>query len=110
MLLKPEALQRNRSDMTKPSARIREEIARLQEQLKRAESREAERIGRIALKAGIGDLSIDEDDLQTAFLDLVRRFRTARLAVNAWGREAAVDASAASSFTTGAAQSNIGEG
>jgi len=96
--------------MKKPSARIREEIARLQEQLKHAESREAERIGRIALKAGIGDLSIDEDDLQTAFLDLVRRFRTARLAVNAWGREAPAEASAASSSTTGAAQSNIGEG
>jgi hypothetical protein len=96
--------------MKKPSARIREEIARLQEQLKQAESREAERIGRIALKAGIGDLPIDEEDLQTAFLDLARRFRTARLAVNAWGSEAAADASAASSFTTGAAQSNIGEG
>lgn len=40
--------------MKKPSSKIREEIARLQDQLKQAETREAERIGRIALKAGLG--------------------------------------------------------
>lgn len=60
--------------MRKPSARIREEIARLQEQLKTAETREAERIGRIALRAGIGDLAIDDDALETAFQGLVRQF------------------------------------
>ena len=36
--------------MKKPSSRIKEEIAKLQEQLKAAETREAERIGRIALE------------------------------------------------------------
>ncbi|WP_271567474.1 TraC family protein [Bradyrhizobium sp. CCBAU 11386] len=40
--------------MKKPSRHIMDEIARLQEQLKQAETREAERIGRIALRAGLG--------------------------------------------------------
>ena len=61
--------------MKKPSSKIREEIARLQEQLKAAETREAERIGRIALKAGLGDIEIDEDALFAAFEDLTGRFR-----------------------------------
>ena len=42
--------------MKKPSSKIREEITRLQEQLRQAETREAERIGRIALKAGLGEI------------------------------------------------------
>ncbi|MEP3302451.1 MAG: conjugal transfer protein TraC [Roseibium sp.] len=61
--------------MKKPPSRIKEEIAKLQEQLKAAETREAERIGRIALKAGIGEVEIDESKLLTAFEDLAKRFR-----------------------------------
>ncbi len=61
--------------MKKPSSRIREEIARLQDQLKQAETREAERIGRIALKAGLGEIEIDEAELQAAFEETARRFR-----------------------------------
>ena len=61
--------------MKKPSSRIREEIVKLQEQLKYAETREAERIGRIALRAGIGEIEIAETDLQAAFEDLAKRFR-----------------------------------
>lgn len=61
--------------MKKPSSRIREEIARLQDQLKQAETREAERIGRIALKAGLGEIEIDEAELQAAFEDVAKRFR-----------------------------------
>ena len=61
--------------MKKPSSKIREEIARLQEQLRAAETREAERIGRIALKAGIGEIEIDEAELQTAFEEIAGRFR-----------------------------------
>lgn len=72
--------------MRKPSARIREEIARLQEQLKTAETREAERIGRIALRAGIGDLAIDDDALETAFQGLVRQF-TAGISSSSTGLE-----------------------
>lgn len=61
--------------MKKPSSRIREEIARLQDQLRAAATREAERIGRIALKAGIGEIEIDEAELQTAFEEIAGRFR-----------------------------------
>lgn len=61
--------------MKKPSSRIREEIARLQDQLKQAETREAERIGRIALKAGLGEIEIDEVELQAAFEEIAKRFR-----------------------------------
>lgn len=61
--------------MKKPSSRIREEIAKLQEQLKHAETREAERIGRIALRAGLGEIEIEESDLQSAFEELTKRFR-----------------------------------
>ncbi|MCF3640312.1 TraC family protein [Rhizobium sp. TRM95111] len=61
--------------MKKPSSKIREEIARLQDQLKAAETREAERIGRIALKAGLGEIEIAEAALQAAFEDIAGRFR-----------------------------------
>ena len=61
--------------MKKPSSRNREEIARLQEQLKAAETREAERIGRIALKAGLGEVEIDEAKLLEGFEELAKRFR-----------------------------------
>lgn len=61
--------------MKKPASRIRDEIARLQEQLRAAETRQAERIGRIALKAGLGEIEIDEAELQSAFEQLAERFR-----------------------------------
>lgn len=60
--------------MKKPTAKIREEIARLQEQLKQAETRDAERIGRIALRAGIGEIEIEEADLLAAFEEVAGRF------------------------------------
>ncbi|WCK80067.1 conjugal transfer protein TraC [Agrobacterium fabrum] len=61
--------------MKKPSSKIREEIARLQDQLRQAETREAERIGRIALKAGLGEIEIEEAELQAAFEEITGRFR-----------------------------------
>ena len=61
--------------MKKPPSRIREEIAKLQEQLRQAETRDAERIGRIALKAGLGEIELDETELQAAFEKLAARFR-----------------------------------
>lgn len=61
--------------MKKPSSKIREEIAKLQEQLKQAETREAERIGRLALKAGLGDIEIEERVLVTALEEVAARFR-----------------------------------
>jgi hypothetical protein len=74
---------RRASGMKKPSSKIREEIARLQDQLRAAETREAERIGRIALKAGIGEIEIDEAELQTAFEEIAKRFRGGREAAAA---------------------------
>jgi hypothetical protein len=61
--------------MKKPSSKIREEIARLQDQLRAAETKEAERIGRIALKAGLGEIEIDDTELLAAFEELATRFR-----------------------------------
>ncbi|MBY5876215.1 TraC family protein [Rhizobium leguminosarum] len=61
--------------MKKPTAKIREEIARLQEQLKQAETRDAERIGRIALRAGLGEIEIEEGKLLSAFEEVAARFR-----------------------------------
>ncbi|MRH98652.1 conjugal transfer protein TraC [Agrobacterium tumefaciens] len=80
--------------MKKPSSKIREEIARLQDQLKQAETREAERIGRIALKAGLGEFEIDEAELQAAFEDVAKRFRGGKPA--ATGKKDAGDGRAAS--------------
>jgi len=84
--------------MKKPSSRIREEIARLQDQLKQAETREAERIGRIALKAGLGDIEIDEAELQAAFEEIAKRFRGGKAA--AIGKKDGGDGRAASGLST----------
>ncbi|CZT37879.1 TraC family protein [Rhizobium pusense] len=61
--------------MKKPTAKIREEIARLQEQLKLAETRDAERIGRIALRAGLGEIEVEEGELVAALEEVAARFR-----------------------------------
>lgn len=61
--------------MKKPSSKIREEIAKLQDQLRAAETRDAERIGRIALRAEIGEIEIEEAELQAAFEEIAGRFR-----------------------------------
>ncbi len=61
--------------MKKPSSKIREEIVKLQDQLRQAETREAERIGRIALKAGFGEIEVEETALLAAFEELTARFR-----------------------------------
>ncbi|KJF70913.1 conjugal transfer protein TraC [Agrobacterium arsenijevicii] len=97
--------------MKKPSSRIREEIARLQDQLKQAETREAERIGRIALKAGLGEIEIDEVDLQAAFEEIAKRFRGGKGA--ATGKKNTSDGRTGSetpaAFTTGADAGSAGE-
>lgn len=61
--------------MRKSSSKIREEIDRLQDQLRAAETKEAERIGRIAIKAGLGDLNIDEERLADFFAEIAGRFQ-----------------------------------
>lgn len=95
--------------MKKPSSKIREEITRLQEQLKAAETREAERIGRIALRAGLGE--IEEGELLAAFDDLAGRFRgKAGKATGRKGAEAGGDTSApAAKVASGAHANGAGE-
>ena len=61
--------------MRRPSSRIREEIERLQEQLKLAETKEAERIGRLALKAGLGDVNASDAELIAGFDEMAKRFQ-----------------------------------
>lgn len=97
--------------MKKPSSKIRDEIARLQEKLKAAETREAERIGRIALKAGLGEIEIEEGELQAAFENLATRFRGGQ-GVSTGGKKGDGAASTGASTATvppGAAQSGNGE-
>jgi len=96
--------------MKKPSSKIRDEIARLQEQLKIAETKEAERIGRVALKAGLGEIEIEEAELQAAFEDLVTRFRGGQGATT--GKErggAAVVSQQTAPVTPGAGAGSAGE-
>ncbi|MCV3739373.1 TraC family protein [Rhizobium sp. TRM96647] len=97
--------------MKKPSSKIREEIAKLQEQLKHAETREAERIGRIALRAGLGEIAIEETKLQAAFEELVKRFRGGKSGTS--GRKGAGDSSTGSrqseALASGAAAGGPGE-
>lgn len=93
--------------MKKPSSKIREEIGKLQEQLKQAETREAERIGRIAL----GEIEIDETELQDAFEHLARRFR-GELAASIGGKkrvEDGIPSTATATVASGAAQGGHGE-
>ncbi|MBB4103126.1 conjugal transfer protein TraC [Allorhizobium borbori] len=80
--------------MKKPSSKIREEIAKLQEQLKHAETKEAERIGRVALRAGLGEIEIEETELQAAFEELAKRFRGGKVGTS--GRKGAGESSTSS--------------
>jgi hypothetical protein len=97
--------------MKKPSSKIREEIAKLQEQLKHAETREAERIGRIALRAGLGEIEIEETELQAALEELAKRFRGGK--PGSVGRKGAGDSSTGSgqseAIASGATTASAGE-
>lgn len=93
--------------MKKPSSKIREEIAKLQEQLKAAETREAERIGRIALRAGLGDIEIDEGELQAALEDVAKRFRGGKAASN--GKRGGASSAETSTVPSDAAPGGAGE-
>ena len=77
--------------MKKTTAKIKEDLARLQEQLRQAETRDAERIGRIALKAGLGEIVVDDSQLQSAFEELADRFRSTSKEPQqlAWSRQGA---------------------
>ncbi|CCM79452.1 conjugal transfer protein TraC [Rhizobium mesoamericanum] len=97
--------------MKKSASRIREDIAKLQDQLKQAETKDAERIGRIALKAGLGEIEVEEADLHAALADLAGRFRKGKALSN--GMERAGPGSTSTTemapVTSGAAESSAGE-
>jgi len=97
--------------MKKPSSKIREEIGKLQERLKQAETREAERIGRVALKAGLGEIEIEEAALLAALEELAGRFRAGDGRTS--GRKAAATGRSAGAQSEnvagGAAQGGDGE-
>lgn len=95
--------------MKKPSSKIREEIARLQEALKQAETREAERIGRIALKAGLGEIEIEETALQAAFEDIAGRFRGGKGPATGKRNSAGSAGASAATVEAGASQGVGGE-
>lgn len=97
--------------MKKTTAKIREDIARMQEQLRQAEKRDAERIGRIAVKAGLAEIEIDEDALQAAFEDVAKRFRGGKGAANGEKNGSAGGSSASSTTpdTPGTAAGGAGE-
>ncbi|MCI9868481.1 TraC family protein [Rhizobium skierniewicense] len=98
--------------MKKPSSKIRDEIAKLQEQLKLAETREAERIGRVALKAGLGDIEIDDGELQAALEQLAKRFRAGHRADKggtSGGKRSTGDGSGEAADASGAGPGSGGE-
>ena len=61
---------------SKTPAQIKAEMAKLTAELKQAEAREGERIGVIAIKAGLHELDVSDADLTQAFKDIAARFRT----------------------------------
>lgn len=57
-------------------SKIQEEIARLQERLEEERSKEAERLGSIAVKAGLADLEISDRELLKALKEVAARFQS----------------------------------
>jgi hypothetical protein len=89
--------------MKKSSSTIRTNIARLQEQLKQAETDEAQRIGRIALKAGLGEIEVDDEELRAAFEELAKRFRSGKSrSAGKGGGEGGIAVSSQASVSPGA--------
>ena len=97
--------------MKKPSSKLRAEIAKLEEQLKVAETRDAERIGRIALKAGLGDIVVEETELRDAFEEVAKRFRGGKGGSNGKDKagEGAGRGTQATTVPPGATAGNAGE-
>lgn len=89
--------------MKKPASKIRDEIAKLEEQLKVVEKKDAERIGRVALKAGFGEMELDETELLSAFEEVAKRFRGGK------GGSNGKDRAGATTVPPGATAGNGGE-
>lgn len=59
------------------AAQIKADMARLTEELALSEAREGERIGTLAVKAGLHEIECNDADLTTAFREIAARFQTA---------------------------------
>jgi len=57
-------------------SKIQDEIARLQERLEEERGKEAERLGSIAVKAGLADLEISDRELLKALKEVAARFQS----------------------------------
>lgn len=51
------------------------QILELQRKRKELEAKQAERLGRIAMQAKLGEFELSDDDLRKAFVELAARFR-----------------------------------
>ncbi len=60
----------------KTAANIKAEMAKLSVELKQAEAREGERIGVIAIKAGLHEIDASDADLTQAFKEVAARFQS----------------------------------
>ena len=60
--------------LPRSTERIKEEIARLHDQLRQAEDREAERLGRLAVKAGLHEIKGSDSAILEGMRDLARQF------------------------------------
>jgi hypothetical protein len=58
------------------TTRIKDEIAKLEARLKEAEGKEAERLGAIAVKAGLHELDVSEAEIFAAMTEVFGRFQT----------------------------------
>lgn len=60
----------------KSPAEIRAQMDALRNELKEAEAREAERLGGLAVKAGLHEIDVSDSDLVQALKEVVTRFQS----------------------------------
>ncbi|MBB5704146.1 hypothetical protein FHS76_004062 [Ochrobactrum daejeonense] len=60
---------------TSKVSKIQYEIARLQQQLDAERAKEAERLGSLAVKAGLADVEVSDRDLLKALKEVAERFQ-----------------------------------
>lgn len=64
-----------RKTLAERKAAAQSELKTLQERMAKLEAEEVARIGKIALKAGMGDLNLDDDEMLAALQKFVASFR-----------------------------------
>lgn len=62
---------------TKTPSQIKAEMERLKQELKEAEAKEAERLGALAIKAGLHEIEASDADLIKAMKEVASRFQPA---------------------------------